>query len=121
MGFRFNPFIGNFDIDTKGTSAAANLSGTIATTVTSDVDSILLTDLKTVRYDIVIWTTTKSRRMNMIVTNDSSGLSDSVFAKVGSSVSANVNAVVSGLDMKLRIENNELVTLNYEINRSKIP
>jgi hypothetical protein len=57
----------------------------------------------------------------MTVSKDSSGIVDCVFAKSGSSIAANITAQINGSNVELVITNNELVTLNYQITKNKIP
>lgn len=101
-----------FQVDLPST-----LNGSILSGVTSAADTIPLSTLISVKYEITVWTSLKTQTMTLAVSYDSSGIRDTVFGISGSRILMSINSIVVGSDMKLDITNSEAETLNYKIDK----
>ena len=121
MSFRFNPFLGILEFSGASTGPLV-LSGNISSTSAIVADTIQLTTLKAITYKVSLWTATKSSQRTMEITYDTlNGLKEQVYARGGSDILVSLNAIVSGSNMNLIIENLESTTLNYSIYPTKLP
>lgn len=96
---------------------SSTINGSVGAGLSIYGDSIPLADLKSVKYEITLWTLTKSETMTMTVSYDSTGITDSVSGISGSRILKSVNSIIVGSDMKLDIINGELETINYKLEK----
>lgn len=89
---------------------------------TSVLHSTLLSGLNALEYFISVRNAdfSKNRSFKMTVTKLDVGLRDTVFAKVGSSLSYTVSAGVNGANAELNLHNNEAFDLTVSFNYIKI-
>jgi len=96
------------------------LTGTIAPAEIKTIETLVSSTLFGLKYDISLWTTTKTQYCNMNISNDSTGVYDTIYGIVGSRLLKKIDAVLSGPNILFNIENNEAVVLNYKIQKYKL-
>lgn len=86
---------------------------------TTDVDGLPLATFRAVKYIINIFNDAESasKTMELLINNENGSLSDSIFGKIGSIIDVEVDVVVSGSDMRIRVTNNETYNLGVTIAR----
>lgn len=94
-----------------------SIDGSVPAGQTLDLDTFLLSDFKSIKYIQTFYNDaqTKSKVQEMLATKEAGGISDTVYAKSGDSISLSVNLVIQGTDGRLRVTNNESFDVSFSI------
>lgn len=120
MSFKFNPLI-KIGLDRVNDAEFTLFTGTIAPAASTDIkidDDANFTGCR-VSFELYFADLTKNKSFDMNITKRSSGLTDSVYARMGN-LSASVVANISGPDIILSVTNNEATAVSYKMKRMLI-
>jgi hypothetical protein len=102
---------------TGSVSNTSNISGTVATTATEDIDTIVLSGLCSVKYLICVFNSSEDKYCSFELhgtRKSGSSVEDTLYAKIGDPLDFTVEFVVVGSDAVLRITNNETFTITVD-------
>jgi len=91
----------------------------VASSSTESLDSIALSNFQTAKYIVSVFNSVanETSSFEMLVKNDGSGLTDTVYDKINGGVDYTIGAVINVSDMELRLTNNEANSLDVTIVR----
>lgn len=95
------------------------LTGSVGVGLSIAVDTVVTTSYKSIKYDFVLWTTSKVETFTMLLNNSSGTVSDVIFSRVGDRIIKNLDSQIVLTDTKVFLENNEAEVINYSITKTK--
>lgn len=108
MAFKFNPFTGNFDIDTSSGSVWEKNTGTANASSTLIFDTIALTNFNHLEYIINYEDPSNNRKsVSLTVVNNNGTIKETVSRRLGANLDIDVETDVSGGNFELKFINNE--------------
>lgn len=86
------------------------------------IDTIPLSSFRLIEYTLSTFnmTESKTKGLKMLVKYSETSLNDQVYGKIGDQISFNIDAVQSGLNMNLTLQNNESFPLNLTLIRAQL-
>jgi hypothetical protein len=110
MAFKFNPFTGNFDIDTTG--ASTNVWETLAATATASstltFDTIALTSFNHLEYIINYEDPSNNRKsVSLTVVNNNGTIKEIISRRLGANLDIDVTTDINAGNFELKFINNE--------------
>jgi hypothetical protein len=112
MAYKFNPFTGTLDW-TEITTAVnpPTLQVELPPGVTTVVDSFATSPLCSKEYVVAITKNTNVKNFKFNVSSSSSGPITQVYARSGDPISAQIDAVINGSNVEIRVHNSEIQSL----------
>lgn len=115
MSFKFNPLI-KIGLDRVNSPDFVLFAGTILPAQSANIkldDDANFTACR-LSFEIYFSDLTKNKSFDMNITKKDTGLSDSIYSRIGS-LSASVVANISGPDIILSVTNNESTAVSYKM------
>lgn len=101
----------------NGTGSGASGQTKVAYDILAGASQIDTFPARAARYVIGVWTTAKTRTLQLMVTRQSGATTDSVFGVTGDAMDVSFSTSASGSDILLTIQNNESLPIHVEIIR----